>query len=201
MRWTLHGQNCQNGYWLTNRITQDASPAALVSYVSNTVNYFHSAMTSYIKNLLNNQTQIRGYIGTCYHPHNGPIAELVFESMTGDQPDESLPSYCSAILTLRTGFGGKRNRGRIYYGGIGENDTADGRLGPDSFNALTLIGNQLVTVFGPSPGNPFLQLVVFSRRDWTLNGSPNYDAIKPVVQCVPRSVLGTQRHRLIGKGG
>lgn len=201
MRWTLHGQNCQNNFWFTNKQPQDNSPSALSSFIQQTLIYFESAMMVHIKNLVNTQVAFRALIGTTVIPKNGPIAEMVLESVTGDQPDESLPSYCAAILSLRTGFGGKSNRGRLYFGGIGENDTADGRLGPDTFTALQAIGNQLLAVFGPAGSNPFLQFVIFSRKLGTdEDGDYIPFGIRDVTQCVPRSVLGTQRHRLIGKG-
>lgn len=162
-----------------------------------------SRIFPHIKNLVNTQVQFRTVLGTTIIPHNGPIAEQVIESATGDQPDESLPSYASAILTLRTGFGGKSNRGRIYFGGIGENDTSDSRLNPDTFDALQNIGNQLLAHFGPAGGYPFLRYVIWSRKIGAGEGSGPPDdpsGIRYVTQTIARSVLGTQRHRMVGKG-
>lgn len=203
LRWTLHGQNCQNGFYFTNRADQDDSPSSLSSFIAETVAQFRIRILPAIKNLVNNDVNFRSIIGNTIIPHNGPIAEQVLEIETGDQGDESLPSYCAAILTLRTGLGGKSNRGRIYFGGIGENDTADSRLGPDTFVALQNVGNQLLNNFGPTGSYPFLSFVIWSRllgQDENNQPPQNPFGIRHVTQCLARSVLGTQRHRMVGKG-
>lgn len=163
--------------------------------------HFFNGVYLKIKAFQNVQVQYNTIIVSTLIPNEGPLAELGIPVGTGDQPDESLPSYCAAILTLRTGVSGKTNRGRSYYSGIAENDHAAGELNPDSFTALADIGNELLNKYGPSGSSSVYRYIVFSKKlGYSAGGVFSAAGIKRVIQVIPRRTLGTQRHRLAGKG-
>lgn len=165
------------------------------------ITQFNSTPFAAIKNFQNNQVHYNSLICTVMIPRNGPILEHVYSTGSGDQPDESLPSYCAAILSLRTGLGGKSNRGRLYIAGVSEGDTSAGQLDVAAFAGLQDIGDKLIALFGPTGGSTFFRYVIWSKKLGTGGGSfllPT--GIRPITQVLPRDILGTQRHRLIGVG-
>lgn len=202
MRQELHGQIVQNGYWFTPR--EGVSPglsdfnacAALNSWFFN----FHLPM---MRAFANDQLKFQGIITSTISPKNGPIAEQLLETSSGLQPDDSLPSYCAGLISNRTGFGGRSNRGRSYYAGVSEGDSADSKLSPDALSRLQSIGQQLLAHFGLSGSNPFFIYGVWSwKLGGTLTGS-DYDVnhgFRPITQAIARINLATQRHRKIGIG-
>lgn len=157
-------------------------------------------MLPFIIAFQNTEVLYDGLVVTTLIPHEGPMAERPILNQTGAQGDESLPSYCAAVLSLRTGNTGKSNRGRLYFAGVSEGDAASGRLIPDSFTALSDIGNQLVGIYGPTGSEGHYHHVVFSKKLGYSGGFYSTLGIRPILQYVPRQVLGTQRHRMIGHG-
>lgn len=201
LSYTLHGQRCQNGFYFSNRGSIDDSPGILGAYTTGICSDFNTRIMPGIKAFQNNQVHYNALVCSTLIPHNGPLGELIFEVGSGDQADESLPSPIAAILTLRTGFGGKSNRGRLYFAGVSENDSEGSRLLPDSLTALQNIGNDLIGNYGESGSEGVLRYVIFSKKlGWGEEMGYIAAGIRPVSHTVARSVLGTQRHRLIGKG-
>jgi len=197
---TLHSQQCQNGFYFTNRIPLDDDEGDLRLYMADLITQFNSQIYPLIKSFQNNQVHYNSLIATCVIPRNGPILETIYETGSGDQPDESLPSYCAAILSLRTGLGGKSNRGRLYIAGVSEGDTSAGQLDVAAFAGLQAIANQLLSLFGPTGGSTFFRYVIWSRKLGAPGGLLLPTGIRPILQILPRDILGTQRHRLIGVG-
>jgi len=195
----LHGQIIQNGYYFTNRDL--LSDVGLDAQMGLLINHFQLFILPHIKNIQSQQVVYRALVASTLAPKNGPIVEVVIETSQGDQTFESLPSYCAAVLTLRSGFGGKSNRGRSFYAGICEEHHTDSRLDPSILTGLQNIGNQLVSTFNDAAGiNPFVY-IIWSRKLGDLEeGALPANGVRVVKQTIARSVLGTQRHRKIGIG-
>jgi len=204
VNYELHGQFCQNGFWFTENLAnvQSADPGVQIQAL---VNQFHLTVWPKMVEFQNNQVHYRNIVGVTINPKNGPIAELTIESQTGAQGNESLPSYCAAVLSLRTGLGGKSNRGRLYIAGVSEDFSADSRLLPDSLTGLQGIGDELLTRFGPADSLRVYNYGVWSRvraLSAADGPAPQVDfAFTQITQCIPRGILGTQKHRQIGHGG
>lgn len=198
---TIHGQLCQNGFYFANRPSVEDDEATLASFAQAARASFVTRILPDLLGFWNNQVAVNSIHVTTIVPHLGPVHEHILETTTGFQTDEALPSYCAAILSLRSGLGGKSRRGRIYFGGLSENDTSTGRLGVDSFVALTEIGNKLIANYGATGSDTLFRFVIYSRLigPARVNGGP-IDGVTPVTHCNARSILGTQRHRLIGVG-
>lgn len=196
---TLHAQTIQNGYYFSNRdlMNMNDGPNILAQLIS----HFTLFILPYLKQIQSQELVYRSMIASTLIPHNGPIAEQILETSQGDDTDESLPSYCAACVTLRTGFGGKSNRGRSYYSGIVATDCPDSRLNASLLTRVQNLGNQLVNTFGYLGGiSPFMYVVYSRKIGDTEGGSPSWLGITPIRQAIARSILCTQRHRKIGIG-
>jgi hypothetical protein len=195
----LHGQIIQNGYYFTNRdLFNDNDTAAQLGLL---INHFTLFIMPHLKNMQSQELVYRAMVANQVVPINGPIVESVIETSQGNLADESLPSYCAAVCTLRSGFGGKSNRGRSFYAGICETDTQGSRLSPDLLALLQNLGNQLISTFNDAAGiNPFVYVIYSRKMGDSESGHPTAGGIRVIRQAIARSVLGTQRHRKIGIG-
>lgn len=201
MTMNLHSQICQNGFYFTNRGTVNTDSTPLSSHSNALIASFMLRIYDDIKLLTNNQLQFRAFHSAILLPEGGPISEEIILSGTGSQPDESLPSYCAAILSLRSGFGGKSYHGRLYFPGISENDTSDSKLDAVTYSQLSLIGDKLIANYGPTGSDSLFRYIIYSKKlGLDQDDRYTYLGIIPVVQCVARLELGTQRHRKIGVG-
>jgi len=195
----LHGQTIQNGYHFTNKDEMDSNQiqTSLVTLVET----FRNNILPYIKAFTSQELIFRSIIAHCIVPKDGPIVEQILETDAGSQTFESLPSYCAAVLTLRSGLGGKSNRGRSYYAGICAGFGTGSQLDNDSFGQLKVLGDQLLNIFGEPNFFSNLHYVIFSRtRSEDPEISDVIDWHRTVKQTIPRRVLCTQRHRKIGIG-
>ena len=195
----LHAQTIQNGYYMTNR--DDLSDASFVSSMTTALDQFKTFVFPHLKGFQSQELVYRSLIMTTLVPRFGPIVEQVLETSQGDQVEPCLPSYCAAVLSLRTGDGGKSNRGRSYYSGIPQDFASASRATPDLVTRLQNLGNQLLSLYSDSPGfNPFTYCLYSRRIGDSEGGSPTALGIVVIRQTIARSVLGTQRHRKIGIG-
>lgn len=203
VRQELHGQTVQNGYYFrTNEgVTTGNSPAQVGNFI---IQRFRDDVLPVIKLFANQELKFTNLVVSCISPKFASIVEFLLETSNGAQPDESLPSYCAGLISLRTGFGGGHRRGRSYYAGVSEADSADSRLDADALTALASVGGQLLASFGIT--NP-TSLCHYGVWSWSLAvldpvlQEYNVDiAFTPITQCIARPVLVTQRHRKIGIG-
>jgi hypothetical protein len=196
-----HGQICQNGFYFSNRGGLSVNPNILGPYTQGICQVFDQYVMPSIRLFHNQEVRYKSLVCSTLIPHDGPIGELLYETGEGAQGDESLPSYCSAILTLRSGFGGRSNRGRLYFGGISENFAAGGKLLQDSFTALQDIGDNLLGAFGPTGIEGVLRYVIYSKKlGYSTEAGFQPEGIIPITHTIARRNLGTQRHRMLGKG-
>jgi len=124
----------------------------------------------------------------------------------GDATGNALPSFCSAVVSMRSNLGGRSHRGRIYIAGIPEDqvDQSIMRSGTDFLTALTqlclCIATKFINIGDPPPVNTAV-IGIYSRK---LGGAIfPYQAIgfTPAVSLTPVVELGTTRSRKVGHGG
>lgn len=116
----------------------------------------------------------------------------------------ALPSYCSAVLSIRTPEGGRRKRGRMFIPGIPENTTTNSAFNTADplWAALIAFAACLITGFVPGdpPGSNAWHMAVYSRAiggatfPYALAGFTGINDITPV------QLLGTTRSRKVGRG-
>jgi hypothetical protein len=116
----------------------------------------------------------------------------------------ALPSYCSAVISIRSSLGGRSHRGRMYIPGIPEAATINSSFDDtDAFWAgLVAFAACIVTNFvvGDPPGAPSWQMMIYSRKLGGANfpyGAAGFTAMKGLV---PVKLLGTTRSRKVGRG-
>lgn len=118
----------------------------------------------------------------------------------GAQAGESVPSVIAVVLSQRTGFGGRRNRGRKYFAGLTEADSEQSRLTALALGEWQLAVNLISSFFAESNALSNLSLGVVHR---SLNGNPVPLAAGSFVIITSQtvnSVLGTFRTRIPGHG-
>jgi hypothetical protein len=126
----------------------------------------------------------------------GTIQGLV----TGD----SLPSYCSGVISIQTTRGGKSGRGRMYIAGIPEAGTVGSFLSPEAATWLALVA------FVGCIASHFGQSTTHTNGDWVFgvlsrklgNPKPPYTVAQfaQFTLMKPSRALGTTRSRKVGRG-
>jgi hypothetical protein len=125
-----------------------------------------------------------------------------------------MPPQCAIVTTLRTGFAGRRRRGRFYFSGWGEIQNEAGTVVPGFVTELQTMWNaQLAQYSGPGT-DPQWSLGVWSQRIATgcepaaapphalVNvDTPNpNDAFRAVTETIVRNIVYGQHKRTIGVG-
>lgn len=202
----LHGQQCQNGYWF-REASMHTGPDDDALQCQQIIERFNSRIMAWIKQFANTEWHPIGLVCATMIPRFGPIAEAGYESGSGDQLNESLPSSIAAILSLRTGLGGRNRLGRSYYPGISEGDHSASRLTPDSLSRLQGIGDALLSGFGHTDPANLFHYGVYSHKlgdvpSTTLGEGKiiTMAGFTPITQTIARGRLGTCRHRMLGHG-
>lgn len=199
LRYELHGQQCENGYWFAAAATCGTGWTDAQEELTQLILQFKNTVYLKIKNFSSNQVHFIQIDGATKKPAEGPISTYLLSPATGDQTFESLPGFNAAVLTLRDGFGGRRHRGRSYYAGIPEEQTEGGILQPDAYNALIDIGIELMTRFGPFATLPCWRYQLFHPTTHNA-GAAVQDSISNIVEIDPRREVRSQRHRMLGHG-
>lgn len=201
----LHGEVTQNGYWF-----REANEGQLHDDEFNCwsiVQVFNSNIMPWIKDFACTEWHGIGLVCATMKPRYGPIVESAWESLSGNQLGEALPGTVAAVLSLRTGFGGRNRLGRSFYAGIGEVDHQGGKLSPDSHARLKGVGDALLDNFNHTNPAHVFHYGVYSPKLGNVpvpgpgNGALITNAgFTPITQTIPKSVLGTCRKRKLGYG-
>jgi hypothetical protein len=122
----------------------------------------------------------------------------------GAGSDDALPTFCAALLSLRTNQGGRSHRGRKFLPAIPEDQTTDNRISSDSeyWAALAAfiicVAGKFITPIGGGGSN--FEVGVYSRKiggsafPYGDNGFTPLSAIERV------ALIATQRSRKEGRG-
>lgn len=124
---------------------------------------------------------------------------------------EALPSYCSALLSIKTSLGGRSGRGRMFLPGIPENMTAGSLISSELALWAALLAFSLCCVEkfaqigAPSPptGTTFpniWKMGIYSRKLGNPKTPYTLAGFHPMVSMTPKRELATTRSRKIGHG-
>lgn len=130
--------------------------------------------------------------------HQDPYEEAIGED--GQLEGEALPTEVAAVVALKTGLGGRRNRGRKYIAGLVPGDTSQSRIISTRFDALQSDLNEIKNFFLASNSFSNLEMGIVHR---SLAGAPvplTADSFVPVNNIILRQILGTMRTRIPGHG-
>jgi hypothetical protein len=119
-------------------------------------------------------------------------------------PSTSLPSFCSALVSIRTDQGGRSKRGRMYLAGIPEGATVGSAFDPSNAFWINLVAFVACVatkfILGDPPAANSFQLAVYSRKlggSTFPYGNAGFTAVKSLA---PVSVIATTRSRKLGHG-
>lgn len=169
---------------------------------------FTAILTCFITTLLpklSSQYKFERLIGKRVSPDVGPDVIMLDETSVLAQGNAAaLPSYASAVLSIRTTRAGRSGRGRMFIGGIPELATTNSAFDPASEFWLALIA------FVACVGTKFLVPDVAQPNQWSfgvmsrkLGGvKPPFAAngYAPYTSIEPKSLVATTRSRKVGHG-
>lgn len=123
-------------------------------------------------------------------------------AVNGSLAGEGLPHQCAMVATLRTGFVGRRKRGRLYLAGFGEAKQANGGWDAAMVAAIQTYFDDLVAGVGLGGSSTDYQWGVWSRVNGGEDPGPYNLAAgwTPVSSVVVRNTVYSQRRRVVGVG-
>lgn len=146
-------------------------------------------------------------LGVSLIPRPGVLVEVRIASGSGAQPDDSLPSFCAGLLSIRTGVGGRSGHGRLYIPAPTEDLCSASRLEGNYLTILANIGAVLNTRFGPTGLSNLAYFGIFSRKlGVTRNAGPpatlsySMAGFMKMTTWIARPELVTQRKRMLARG-
>lgn len=116
----------------------------------------------------------------------------------------ALPSFASAVFSIRTPEGGRSKRGRMFLPGIPEAATINSQLDTSHafWAALVAFGACVVLHFipGDPPGAPSWALGVYSKKLGSATFPYTGAGFTAMREFVPNALIGTTRSRKVGRG-
>lgn len=143
--------------------------------------------------------QLQGVRAKRIYPALTDEVEYTTGAGPGAGTGEALPSFVAAKVELKTGTGGRRNRGRMYLPGPTEGNSGESILTTAGVTLFTDFMICIATKFiGTSATQPY-RLGVLSRA--AIKGGSNIQAAwKEVKSYSVSNLLAVMRRRKIGKG-
>jgi len=200
LHYELHGQNCENGYWFhgTTTCVNDPFPT-IQDELETLISQFNGTVLLKILDFMTDDAHFQRLDGATKSPAEGPVVTHIYESLTGNQVNDALPGFNAGVLSLHTGLGGRKNRGRSYYSSVPEDFSADGVLTGPSRPALQAIGDELMSRFGPATTNPCWRYMLFHQTAFN-NGVSLENCLTFITSTTARSEIRSQRKRMLGHG-
>jgi len=195
----LDAIECQNIWYIQNRA--EVSDIDYPHFPENYITNFNLVVKPDWQAFQVNKLHWNKIRATVVIPPVGPEAEAVYPILEqGALDDDNLPSFCAAVITKRTGFTGRRNRGRWYMVGLGQTDVFQETIQDAEFTRITDFANHWQNLYGPDGTSSQYEHVLYSHKDGDVAGEPTLSGVKQIAQLLPRRVVYTQRHRLVGHG-
>lgn len=119
---------------------------------------------------------------------NGVIYDSVvpFTSLTGDEPADTLPEYCAAVVQKRTAVAGRSGRGRWFVGCVPETAADNSSLVPTYIADMETLAAAFITTL--NVGGGVWKAALHSQ---------SLDTLQPIVSTHVVDHLGTQRRRRV----
>lgn len=152
----LHGQTTNNVMHFRN----NASGAGLAALIADIIDCIRTALLP----ALSLDWQLIEVRAKEIHPFLGE--DVVVAGVGTDIGAQSVgvPSICAGLIQIKTGFGGRRKRGRIYIAGLSEANTANSSLTPGEVTLLLAYATCLANKFLGGVGFTGWNLGVLSEK-------------------------------------
>lgn len=138
-------------------------------------------------------------------PALGPeFTSVVASGGAGGGNAQALPSFCSALFSIRTALGGRSHRGRLYIPGIPEAATTNSSFDPNHAFWAGMLAYAVCLVTNFIPGDPVgsnsWAMGVYSRKIGGANFPYGANGFTPINDVVAVSQIATTRSRKVGRG-
>jgi hypothetical protein len=197
-----HGQEVVNTY----HIRMKSGDATIETAVDSIILNFLEALDNHQSSALSwNVVRARQLVGG-----DGAYELELPAPVVGDLPQDTLPTQIALVVSLKTGFAGRRKRGRLYIPGNVEPHTENSLWHPDVVALFQTVFNTAVQALGKNGTSQWHEWGVYSRRNggvpipgtspvqygppWSLEG------FTAITSAVVKNVPATQRRRRIGVG-
>lgn len=139
------------------------------------------------------------------HPTLGPDFITPFPAASlGAIVGDSQPSFCAALLSIRTAQGGRSKRGRMFLAGLPESGTTQSSINTTAptWAAILAFAACLVDKFidNAELGSGRYALGVYSRLIGGAAFPYGATGFTPAVTVSPVSLIATMRSRKVGRG-
>ncbi len=142
-------------------------------------------------------TSVKGK--TLYPVLSDEIVSGASAGNVGGVATESDVSFAAALMSLRTGLGGRSNRGRKFIAGVPESGISTSRLTTGQLAAIVAFATCLATKFISSTSTDPYYIGVLSRKAIKAGATP-LAAFKTVTTIQTSNVVSTQVRRKVGRG-
>ena len=201
----LHGQATQTAFHFQTRPINVNN--SYYTELNDLMTHFLNNMVPVIRTFACQEWAAKTLIGVTLIPKAEVFIETRIANGSGNQTDNSLPSFCAGLLSLRTGSGGRSRIGRLYFPGVSENLSSNSRLEGNYLGLLAAIGAALTSNYGTPGAYPYVTYGVFSRKlgvTRTLLPTPSltysHAGFKGVTSTVARPEVKTMRRRMLAAG-
>jgi len=134
-------------------------------------------------------------------PFPGPESEAVYPlDENGALDNDPQLSFVAAVISKRSGFAGRTNRGRWYMAGLNDADVFDEVIQDAEFARIQTFCNSFINLYGSDGTSSRFESVIYSHKDGDVLGEMTLAGMKNLVSLLPRRRVYTQRHRLQGHG-
>lgn len=192
LRGRLHGQLCENVWYLRTKVANSVDENIAI-------NDARDHIWNAIKPNVSNEYLLEVITVQEIFP-NPTDPYLLIVNATGTLDGPAIPTLVAAVISLKTGFGGRRNRGRKYIAGLLRDEVDNSRVDDVRVNGLSAAAGSIVNWFLPTNALAFTELGIVHRR---LNGQPvplSNDSFVNVTLAYCNPFLGSMRSRNIGHG-
>lgn len=203
--YTYKGQSMQHNYWARVKET-DPSPT-WQAVCDHMVTDHIVGVWPRMKQLMVSSLKMVAVQCMTMNPRGTAQSLMGYTAEFGSLAGEGLPPHDAGVLSLYTDYPGRRTHGRLYIPGIAESIQTDGELSASAETSMKNLGDWLIGQFGQLGTSPYYWWGVYSRANGAVRqpGPPPYisygnEYLIPWSRHVVNKVLGTQRHRKIGRG-
>jgi hypothetical protein len=136
------------------------------------------------------------------HPELSDPVEYIHNVTVQGTGLPTSPSFCANLMQIKTGKGGRSNRGRTYWPGVIENDVTKSRLTDGGMDKFVAFCNCLRDAFIKQGelAEPTWNLGVLSRKKASTPPNTVSSAFVPATALVPQRIVARMGSRKVGVG-
>lgn len=191
VKYSEQGQLAENVYFLKVNVNNTTLSAIAINFRDKVTRRWKNRQLS---STICNSITVQELVPAPSDPWEEPIGEA------GIQTGDAFPQMVAIVASLKTGLGGRHNRGRKYISGIPATDEVAGKLTTTAQGNWQLQADAIMQDVAPSVTSRPFTLGIVHR---TLGGAPvpiSDTNFEPIQTIIVQPTLGTMRSRIPGHG-